>query len=453
MDEMGFVKIFFNILDALVDEGVLLYLVDKSGIIIENHCHPSKFFQKKIESMADEDLSKLKIDRSAKTLPRTRWRKGLYWGGAAILLALSGLYAGGVISPSASVQVVTVSQVYPSQTFTLLNASGYVVPQRKAAVASKITGRLVSLMVEEGNQIKQGQIIARLENDDTLASRDQALANRKVAEANLAEAKAELIIATLTYGRNKRLLERQIVSKSEYDNAEARYKRAQAAVAAAKAAIGASTAVLRGATVALDYSLIRAPFDAVVLTKNADIGDIVTPLGAATNAKAAVVTIADMHSLQVEADVSESNLGLIKSGQPCEIQLDAIPDTRFEGVVHMIVPTADRSKASVMVKIRFLQPDPRILPEMSAKVAFLSRPVKEAEQRRRTAVHHLALVKRGKQQSLFILQEDHVKETVVITGETFGDMIEILSGAKAGDRVVMKPDQLKNGAKIKIAEK
>ena len=450
---MGFVKIFFNILDALVDEGVLLYLVDKSGIIIENHCHPSKFFQKKIESMADEDLSKLKIDRSAKTLPRTRWRKGLYWGGAAILLALSGLYAGGVISPSASVQVVTVSQVYPSQTFTLLNASGYVVPQRKAAVASKITGRLVSLMVEEGNQIKQGQIIARLENDDTLASRDQALANRKVAEANLAEAKAELIIATLTYGRNKRLLERQIVSKSEYDNAEARYKRAQAAVAAAKAAIGASTAVLRGATVALDYSLIRAPFDAVVLTKNADIGDIVTPLGAATNAKAAVVTIADMHSLQVEADVSESNLGLIKSGQPCEIQLDAIPDTRFEGVVHMIVPTADRSKASVMVKIRFLQPDPRILPEMSAKVAFLSRPVKEAEQRRRTAVHHLALVKRGKQQSLFILQEDHVKETVVITGETFGDMIEILSGAKAGDRVVMKPDQLKNGAKIKIAEK
>ena len=434
-------------------KGFLLYLVDKSGIIIENHYHPSKFFQKKIESMADEDLSKLKIDRSAKALPRIRWRKGLYWGGAAILLALSGLYAGGVIRPSASVQVVTVSQVYPSQTFTLLNASGYVVPQRKAAVASKITRRLVSLMVEEGNQIKQGQIIARLENDDTLASRDQALANRKVAEANLAEAKAELSIATLTYGRNKRLLERQIVSKSEYDNAEARYKRAQAAVAAAKAAIGASTAVLRGATVALDYSLIRAPFDAVVLTKNADIGDIVTPIGAATNAKAAVVTIADMHSLQVEADVSESNLGLIKAGQPCEIQLDAIPDTRFEGVVHMIVPTADRSKASVMVKIRFLQPDPRILPEMSAKVAFLSRPVKEAEQRRRTAVHHLALVKRGKQQSLFILQDDHVKETVVLTGETFGDMIEILSGAKAGDRVVMKPDQLKNGAKIKIAEK
>jgi RND family efflux transporter MFP subunit len=435
-------------------KGFLLYLVDKSGIIIENHCHPSKFFQKKIESMADEDLSKLKIDRSAKALPRKRWRKGLYWGGAAVLLlALSGLYAGGVISPSASVQVVTVSQVYPSQTFTLLNASGYVVPQRKAAVASKITGRLVSLMVEEGNQIKQGQIIARLENDDTLASRDQALANRKVAEANLAEAKAELSIATLTYGRNKRLLERQIVSKSEYDNAEARYKRARAAVAAAEAAIGASTAVLRGATVALDYSLIRAPFDAVVLTKNADIGDIVTPLGAATNAKAAVVTIADMHSLQVEADVSESNLGLIKSGQPCEIQLDAIPDTRFEGVVHMIVPTADRSKASVMVKIRFLQPDPRILPEMSAKVAFLSRPVKEAEQQRRTAVHHLALVKRGKQQALFILQDDHVKETVVLTGETFGDMIEILSGAKAGDRVVMKPDQLKDGAKIKIAEK
>jgi RND family efflux transporter MFP subunit len=405
--------------------------------------------------MADEDLSKLKIDRSAKALPQARRKKGLYWGGALVILVIAAifLYFQGILQPSKSVQVVTVSRIYPSQTFTLLNASGYVVAQRKAAVASKITGRLVSLMVEEGSRVKEGQIIARLENEDTIAARDQALAQRKVAEANLEEARAEMNVAALTYDRNKRLLERQIISKSEYDNAEARHKRAQAAVAAAEAAVSVSVAAIQGATVALDYSLIRAPFDAVVLTKNADIGDIVTPLGAAATAKAAVVTIADMRSLLVEADVSESNLGLIKAGQPCEIQLDALPDSRFAGVIHMIVPTADRSKASVMVKVRFLEPDPRILPEMSAKVAFLSRTVKSGEEQARTAVHRLVLISRGEQKALFLVQDDRVRETVVRTGESFGDMVEILDGAKAGEKVVLKPNRLKDGARIKIAEK
>ncbi len=405
--------------------------------------------------MADEDLSKLKIDRSAKALPQTRRKRGLYWGGALVILVIATvfLYFQGILQPSKSVQVVTVSRIYPSQTFTLLNASGYVVAQRKAAVSSKITGRLVSLAVEEGSRVKEGQIIARLENEDTIAARDQAQAQRKVTEANLEEARAELNVAALTYERNKRLLERQIISKSEYDNVEARYKRAQATVAAAGASVKAATAALQGATVALDYSLLRAPFDAVVLTKNADIGDIVTPLGAATNAKAAVVTIADMRSLLVEADVSESNLGLIKAGQPCEIQLDSLPDSRFKGVIHMIVPTADRSKASVMVKVRFLEPDPRILPEMSAKVAFLSRPVTSGEEQARTAVHGLVLISRGEQKALFLVQDDRVRETVVRTGESFGDMVEILSGAKAGDKVVLRPNQLKNGARIKIAEK
>jgi RND family efflux transporter MFP subunit len=405
--------------------------------------------------MADEDLSKLKIDRSARALPAAHRKRWVYGSVAAVLLilVLSALYLGGVIRPAVPVQVVTVSRIYPSQAFTLLNASGYVVAQRKAAVASKITGRLVALMVEEGSRVQKGQVIARLESDDLLATRDQAVSNRKVAEANLEEARAELSLATLTFERNRRLLERQIVSKSEYDNAEARYRRARAAVAAAEASIRAGRAAVQGASVALDYALIRAPFDAVVLTKSADIGDIVTPVGAATNAKAAVVTIADMGSLQVEADVSESNLGLIKAGQPCEIQLDAIPDSRFPGVIHMIVPTADRSKASVMVKVRFLHPDPRILPEMSAKVAFLSRPVKEEEERARTAVHRLALAERSRNQSLFVVQDDRVKETAVRTGEAFGDMMEILSGVKAGDRVVLKPNRLKDGARIKIAEK
>jgi RND family efflux transporter MFP subunit len=219
--------------------------------------------------------------------------------------------------------------------------------------------------------VKEGQIIARLENDDATAARDQAAANLNVAGSTLDQAKAELQDAALSFERDKDLVEKGYIARAEFDSAEARYKKAAAGVAAAEAALKASKAALQGAEVALAYTFIRAPFNAVVLTKNADVGDIVTPLGAAANAKAAVVTIADMDSLRVEADVSESNLELVTVGQPCEILLDALPTSRFRGAVHTAVPTADRSKATVMVKVGFLDRDERILPEMSAKVAFL----------------------------------------------------------------------------------
>ena len=164
-------------------------------------------------------------------------------------------------------------------------------------------------------------------------------------------------------------------------------------VAAKKAALQASKSALKEAEINLEYTNLRAPFDAVVLTKNADVGDIVTPVGAAANARASVVTIADMKSLQVEVDVSESNIEQIKNDQPCEIQLDALPDKRFRGKVHMIVPTADRSKASVLVKVAFSEKDSSILPEMSAKVAFLQRKITENEYTPVRAVPVTAIVK------------------------------------------------------------
>jgi len=216
----------------------------------------------------------------------------------------------------------------------------------------------------------------------------------------------------------------------------------------------ANMAALEGATALLEYTLIRAPFDAVVLTKDADVGDIVTPLGAAANAKAAVVTVADMNSLEVEADVSESNLSQIRLGQPCEIQLDAFPERRFRGEIHMIVPTADRSKATVMVKVRFIDKDSRVLPEMSAKVAFLARLAKPDEQKPRTALHQTALVDRKDRKVAFVVKEDRVVETPVNLGSPMGDMVEVLEGVKVGGRVVLNPpDRLKNGSKIKIEEK
>jgi len=405
--------------------------------------------------MANEDLSKLKIDKTAEIYRPRKQRRRIYWVAAFFLIAAFGiLYAEGIFSPSVQVEVASVSQIYPSQAFTLLNASGYVVAQRKAAVASKVTGRLVSLFVEEGSRVKEGQVIARLESDDVAAARDQAEANLNAARHNVEEARADLNDAELSFKRDKELVAQGFISRAEYDTAEARYKKAAAAVAAAQAEIKASTAALQGAKVAVEYTLIRAPFDAVVLTKNADIGDIVTPIGAAANVQAAVVTIADMNSLQVEADVSESNLRLVKAGQPCEIQLDALPDVRFRGVVHMIVPTADRSKATVLVKVRFIDKDSRILPEMSAKVAFLSREVRGDEQKARTAVPAHAVVTRKGKQLVFLVKDDRVKETPITTGETFGDMIEVLGGVKTGDRIAVRPlDKLKDGSRIKIIEK
>ena len=405
--------------------------------------------------MANEDLSKLRIDKTESAF-HAKGKKGWFrWIFLAVVLALLALlYSSGIFTSAINVEVTSVSQVYPSQTFTLLNASGYVVAQRKAAVASKLTGRLVSISAEEGSVVKKGDIIARLESDDAAALKDQAAANLNIAYSNLEQAKAEINEATLSFNRNKELFEQGLVTKAEHDASEARYKKAIAAVKGSEGAIKANQAALQGAKVSLEYSMIRAPFDAVVLTKNADIGDIVTPLGAAANAKASVVTIADMNSLQVEVDVSESNLRNVKMGQPCEIQLDALPDSRLRGEVHMIVPTADRTKATVLIKVRFIDKDKRILPEMSAKVAFLSRPVTPEEQKPRIAVNPASVITRNNKKMVLLVKESRAVETPVKTGEQIGDMTEVLDGVKPGDRIIASPaDKLKNGSRIKIAEK
>ncbi len=405
--------------------------------------------------MPDDDLSKLRIDKTTVSA-RPAGRRKMYFRIAAVLVAVLtvALYFTGTFTPAVEVEVATISEVYPYQTFTLLNASGYVVAQRKAAVASKTTSRLEWLGVEEGSRVRKGEVIARLEGEDVAAARRQASANLKVAEANLNQARAELHDATLAFNRQRDLVKQGIVAQADFDAAEARHKKAKAAVAGGGSAVKASRAALWAADVAIEYTLIRAPFDAVVLTKNADVGDIVTPLGAAANAKASVVTIADMGSLQVEADVSESNLGKIRVGQPCEISLDALPEERFRGVVHMIVPTADRSKATVLVKVRFVDMDPRILPEMSAMSAFLSKPVPADERKPKTAVSPSAVTIRKGRKVVFLLKGDRVVETPVTTGIMIGNFLEIKGGAKAGDKVVLKPlEKLKHGSKVKIAEK
>jgi RND family efflux transporter MFP subunit len=406
--------------------------------------------------MPTADIAQLKIEKSDKMITPNRRRKKTLVIVVIILLLLTagGLYLSGIIVPAISVDVTTVSQIYPSQSISLLNASGYIVAQRKAAVASKVTGRLVALMVGEGSKVKRGEVIARMENDDVSAVRDQTAANLNTARAALEQMRADRDNAEQEYERYKKLVAAGFVSRSDYDTVETRYRRALEGVKAAEAAVQAGAAALQNADVGIDYTLIRAPFDAVVLTKNADIGDIVTPIGAAANAKAAVVTIADMNSLQVEVDVSETSITSIRVGQPCDIQLDALPNQRLRGEVYTIVPTVDRSKATVLVKVRFLDKDARMLPDMSAKVSFLSRRLEPSELKPRLAASQSALIGKDDRTIAFLITGNRVKETLLRVGLKLGDMVEILSGLKEGDRIVIKPPKgLKDGSRIKIAER
>lgn len=401
--------------------------------------------------MSLEAIGKLKIDKTS--FQRGKGSKKRWIAVVAALLLAVIVVAWGMERKGVQVETATVARLFPTQTFTVLNASGYVVAQRKAAVASKMTGRLEWIGVLEGSRVSGGQIIARLENRDSEAVVNQGVAAVRNAKANLDQARAERDDAGQSFERQKELIKQGIVSRAEFDTAESRYKRASAAVAAFEAAVSVAESSLQGARVTYDYSLIRAPFEAVVLTKNADVGDIITPLGAAANAKAAVVTIADLTSLQVEADISESNLDKVKAGQPCEIILDALPQARFRGVLQTIVPTADRTKASVMVKVRFLDGDPRILPEMSAKVAILSRPATAQDQKSIIALNPAAIARVKGRDVVYLLDKEHVRLVPVTVGVRLGELAEV-SGVKPGDKVALRPlNKLKDGRKISVAEK
>jgi RND family efflux transporter MFP subunit len=394
-----------------------------------------------------DDLSKLRIERAAASAPRMKRRWGK-WLLAAIVAAGAIGFAATRFAGPVPVETVTVASVYPSQNFTLLNATGYVVPQRKAALSSKATGRLEWLGVLEGSRVKAGEVIARLESRDVQATLAQAEAQVNVAIANQQQGAAELRDAEANYRRSSELLAKKFISTAQHDADAARLAKARAAIASQKAAVASAEANRRAAEVAVEQTLIRAPFDAIVLTKNANVGDNITPFSSAAEAKGAVVTVADMETLEVEADVAESSIARISVDQPCEVQLDALPDTRLAAVVSRIVPTVDRSKATVLVKVRFVEKDPRVLPDMSAKVAFLSRPVSENEKKPVTAVQPGAVVERDGRKVVFALKDDKARAVDVTTGGKVGDLVEV-KGVKPGERVILAPaDKVRDGTAV-----
>jgi RND family efflux transporter MFP subunit len=389
------------------------------------------------------DLASLRIDRSSQSFGPTkrsrRFRKIILWSVIVLITVGAVLFLKKYLNPGVEVQLVSASLTSPAQATAVLTASGYVVARRKAAVASKGTGTLVYLGVEEGDKVKKGEVIARLEDSDVQATLARARENLRFAEADLHDAKVSM-------ERQTRLLKDGLVAQAEFDVAEARYKRVVASIDAAKFAV-------REAEVAVENTRIVAPFDGTVLKKNADVGEIVAPLAGAASSRAAVVTIADMSSLEVEADVSEANITRVSSNQGCEIRLDAYPTRGYLGYVSNIVPTADRSKATVMVKIRFKSYDERVLPDMSAKITFLAKGAAQTVESVQPflAVPATAIANRNGRQVVFQVEDNRAAETPVLVGCRIGNLVEIKEGLKNGDKVIGNLDQkIQPGSKISL---
>ena len=371
------------------------------------------------------------------------------------------------------VQTSNVMSAFPSAQYAKLTASGYVVAQRRAAVSSKGTGRLIDLKVREGSVVKAGELLGRLDDSDVQAALQAARANVGMAEAGVAQAVAGQSQAAVELGNAVEELRRQVslegqgfVSPQALDSARRRVDAARAVQASAQAARSSASSGLAFAKAQIQVqevnranTEIRAPFDAVVLVKNANVGDMITPFSSAAGSQGAVVTVADMGTLEVEADVSESNIGQVRIDMPVEIVLDALPGKRFQGSVTRIVPTVDRAKATVMTKVRFEQLSPEILPEMSARVVFMTQRPTQADLQPVVAVNPKTVVQHEGKSSVWRISGQGQTLTVqplpVTTGRTLGDALEIDSPElKIGDRLVLEPPaQLQPGAAVKVASK
>lgn len=402
-------------------------------------------------NLHDADLDGLSIPRTAAHEPRpSRRGRGGGWLLLLVLIGAAGVaWNTGLIRSGVSVEVAPVVRM-PSGGSSGLASTGYVVAQRQASIASKGTGRLEFLDVKVGDRVKEGQVIARLEHTDMDALRQQALAKLDVARAQLASAKPEFQEATLHFDRMKALLEQSFATQSEYDMASARLRRAAAAVKSAEAAVGAAEAERQSAEVQVESTNIRAPFDGTVVKKFAEVGEVVAPMAASTLSRGSVVAIADMSSVMVDTEVSESMIQRVQAGQPAEILLDSVPDHRYRGEVAQVMPIADRAKGTVMTRVRFVELDDRVRPELSAKVIFGALPGAPAPVAE-WGVPSSAVVTREGHPVVLLVRDGRVVETTVQAGAPVAATTPVRGSLSQSDEVIVAPAaDLRSGAAVTV---
>ncbi|MES2176292.1 MAG: efflux RND transporter periplasmic adaptor subunit [Gemmatimonadota bacterium] len=411
---------------------------------------------------APADLSKLRIDRNTPSAPE----RNAFVRNLLIFVVAIALVAAGVMIMKAravpTVQVVTIaagsSAGAASAGETSVTANGYVVARTKASVSAKTPGRLAFLGVSEGSFVHQGDVIARLDNADYLAAVAQAQANIATAEASIIEARADRdqLVRDANRIRDIRTKNANLISQQDLEQATNRAAQAEARLSAAEARKRSADAGLRMAEVNSENTIIRAPFSGTVLRKDAEVGEVVAPSVGGGLTRGAVVTMADLSTLEVEVDVNEAYIGRVHGGRGARITLDAYPDTTFRGTVRQVVPTADRQRSTVQVKVSILDHDARILPEMGAKVDFLAPDTVKAAapgtaQRVVLRVPSAAVKAEGGTSVVWIVRDGKLTKRAVTTGPVSGGFLEVRTGLNGGEQLltggVEKPVE---GMKVKV---
>ncbi|MEO5896586.1 MAG: efflux RND transporter periplasmic adaptor subunit [Vicinamibacterales bacterium] len=400
-----------------------------------------------------EGLASLKIDHTERAGGGRR-----VWPVLIVLLALIG---GGGWYWSTRLQAVSV-KVAPAVSKSsgssgpgaVLNASGYVTARRRATVSSKVTGKVLQVFVEEGQAVREGQVLARLDDSQTRAELSFAEAQAAAARKSAAQDAARLREAELNLERRQRLMKEQVVGRAEVDTAQADVDSLKARIDYAQEQINVAESQVRLRRRDLDDMVIRAPFSGVAISKDAQAGEMVSPVSAGGGfTRTGIGTIVDMSSLEVEVDVNESFINRVRRDQKVEAVLDAYPEWRIPAHVITTVPSADRQKATVRVRIGFEKLDPRILPDMGVKVSFLrdEEPAQSVSPAPRVSVAKTAVRTVDGKTVVFVLREDRVERRAVRAGLEDGNDIEVLSGLSAGERVVIEgPATLKDGDRVTI---
>ena len=406
--------------------------------------------------MAVDDLSALRIEREPLDAG------GRSWGKWIALLVIMAAVGGGawywVNRPrTMEVEVASVTERAAGMQASVLNASGYVTARRRATVSSKVTGKVIEVNVEEGMEVREGQILARLDDSTLQAALRLYRAQLEAAKQQIPETEVRLQQARVQLQRQERLRQDGLNTPNDIDNARAEVDSLLARIASAQEQVKVAESQIAMQLTAIDDTVIRAPFTGVAISKDAQAGEMVSPVSAGGGfTRTGICTIVDMKSLEIEVDVNESYINRVRTGQPVSAVLDAYPDWQIPANVITLVPTADRQKATVLVRIGFQKLDPRILPDMGVKVTFLRDADKQdapAAAQAVTLVPQAAVQTENGASYVFVVTQDTVERRAVRTGGTDGDRLEVLAGLKGGERVVISPPpDLREGTLISIKQ-